>query len=686
MNFKKVLPLVGIISITILVFFPSLKGGYLSTWDDNLQILYNPDVLNISWLSIKNYFTSFYVHSYQPIASLSFGLEYYFFGNNPLIPHITNLVLHLLNIIVVFFLLNKITPQFKALNVFILAVFAIHPLQGELLGWISTRSTLVANFFVLLSCLYYIKYITIKDWSYKYLWFSLLFFVLSLLSKSSVIVLPIVLLSFDYLYGRKLSIVLLLEKTPFLVGSFAIGIVSLISRNVVESTSEVGFNAYYNLYEKLSISSQSVFLYLKKIFITDDLGIYYGYPIRIGVDGTIGFSFLIAPLFIVLIAVFCWIVYRNISEEHKRLWVFGFSFFLINIFIVINIISFGATFFAERYLYIGIIGILISISTLLHALIKNSPLLEYGVYALLVVFLFHLGIVSNDRASIWKSDLTLWTHVAKFKSQSSYPHKTLGRIYEKKENYEKAVNIYNNGIKTNPYNIDLYYWRALVIKEMGDLKYALKDLNRVIAGKHKLKGVAFHQKSLLFKQMNLKDSAQISLDSAKYYNVQEAMFEGENNPLNINRFQQIEKNTLKKIDSLIKVKNYESALENYETLTLIVPKNINYQLEKGKIESQLQKWNTAIQTFTKILESSPKNEIARLNRAYAYFIIKNNIDAIADYSFVIKDLRIDRGDIYYFRALAYFNNKQIQLGCRDIDKARKLESIIPSEIEDKICK
>ena len=186
------------------MFFPSLHGEYLSTCDDNLQILYNSDVLNISWQSIKNYFTSFYVHSYQPIASLSFGLEYYFFGNNPLIPHITNLVLHLLNIFVVFFLLNKITAQFKALNIFILAVFALHPLQGELLGWISTRSTLIANFFVLISCLYSIQYITVKNRSYKYLWFSLLLFVLSLLSKSSVIVLPIVLLSFDYLYKRKL--------------------------------------------------------------------------------------------------------------------------------------------------------------------------------------------------------------------------------------------------------------------------------------------------------------------------------------------------------------------------------------------------------------------------------------------------------------------------------------------------
>lgn len=683
MNFKKIIPLIGIIALTVIVFFPSLHGGYLN-WDDDIQILNNPDVINLSIESIKNYFTSFYIKPYQPLASLSFGLEYCFFGNNPLVPHITNLVLHLLNIIIVFFLLNRLVPQLKTLNIFILAVFAFHPLQGELLGWISTRSTLIANFFVLLSCLYYVKYIKVKNRSYKYLWFSLLFFVGALFSKASAIVLPFILLLIDYLFERRLSIKLLIEKIPFFIGSLAIGIISLVSREVVDSQS--GFSTYYNWHEKLSISSQSIFLYLNKSLLADDLFFFYGYPYRIGVDGNIAFSFLIAPLIIILIALFCWFVYRNISFDYKRLWVFGFVFFLINISIVINFISFTNSFLSERYMYIGVIGIFISISALLKAFIKNTPILRYGIYTVLVIFLFHLGRTSNERAGIWKSDLTLWTYVEKFKIQSSEPYRILGKIYAKNKNYDKAVSYYNNGIKINPYSTDLYYWRSMAIKEMGDLNYALKDLNRVIASKDKLKGDAFYQKALIFKKMNMKDSARISLDSAKTYNIQQAIFEDKNNPLNMNRFQQIEKNTLKKIDSLIKIKNYEKVLENYNTLILIIPNNIKYQIEKGKIESQLQKWNISIQTFTKILESSPKNEIARLNRAYAYFIVKKNIDAIADYSFVIKDLRIERGDVYYFRALAYFNNNQTQLGCKDIDKARKLGYIIPPEIEDKVCK
>ena len=680
MNIKRIGVLIGLLILTVVVFFPSLKGGYLN-WDDDMQILNNPDVLNLSFQSVKNYFTTFYVKSYQPLASLSFGLEYYFFGNNPLVPHSVNLIIHLLNIIVVYFLLINLVPKFKSLNVFIVAVFALHPLQGELIGWVSTRSTLIFSFFFLLSCLYYVKFLKKENTSNKYLWCSLLFFVLALFSKASAIVLPFILLLIDYLFERKLSIKLLVEKIPFFIGSLAIGIISLVSRDVVDS--ESGFSTYYSWYEKLSISSQSVFLYLKKSLFADDLFFFYGYPYRVTEDGNIGFSFLIAPLAILLIALFCLLVYRKLSQEYKRLWVFGFVFFMINIFIVINIISFTNSFFSERYMYIGVIGVYISISTLLHIFIKNTPLLKYGIYTILAIFLFHLASTSNDRAGIWKSDLTLWSYVEKFKIQSSEPYRILGKIYAKSNKHEKAVNYYNNGIQINPYSSDLYYWRSLSVLEMGDLKYALKDLNRVITSNDNLKGDAFYQKALIFKKMNLIDSAQVSLDSAKYYNVQQAIFKTDKNPLKIDQFQQLEKTSLKRIDSMIKINDLQNMIVEYEKLALFFPAKINYQIEKGKLESQLQKWDSSVKTFSKIIELAPSNKEARLNRAYGYFVVKKYRESIEDYTVVITTLKDGSGEVYYYRALAYFNNKQTNLGRSDLEKAKNLGFAIPKEIQDK---
>ena len=147
MKLKRIFPLLFIISCTIIIFFPVFQGDYLIGWDDDQQIINNPDVLHLSWESFRNYFSTFYVNSYQPLSLLSFGVEYYIFGKNPLVPHITNFLLHIANIVLVYLFLGKILSVKKYLLIFIVAVFAFHPLQTELLGWISTRSTLLSYFF-----------------------------------------------------------------------------------------------------------------------------------------------------------------------------------------------------------------------------------------------------------------------------------------------------------------------------------------------------------------------------------------------------------------------------------------------------------------------------------------------------------------------------------------------------------
>ncbi len=671
-----------IIIATIVVFFSALDGVYLN-WDDDQQIVNNADVLNLSWQSFKNYFTTFYVASYQPLASLSFGIEYYLFGNNPFVPHFTNLILHLFNVILVYSLLKRIITNQKVFLFFIVGAFAIHPFQAELLGWISTRSTLLCSSFLLLTCIQYQSYIIKKEHNKKHYWFALLLFTLSLLSKSTAVVLPFVLILFDYLYKRKFTLKLFLEKSLFFTGSIMIGIVSLISREVADS--QGSFNDYYTLYEKISISSFSVFQYLNKSFFPEDLVFFYGYPFKLIEGGSIELKFLLAPIWVAFIVLFCWIVYRKTSSETKRLWIFGVAFFIINIMIVVNVTTFSATFFAERYMYLAIIGVFLSIAFLAQILVKNTPILKNGVYIVLVIFLVTLALKTRERSSLWTTDFKLWSYIEKAKGQTSTPYRKLGQIYANKGNTNKAVEIYNNGIKINPYSIDLYYWRALSIIELGDLEYAKKDLSRVIASKHKLKGDAFYQKSLIFKKQNELDSARINIDSAKVYNNQLALFDGGVSP-SLNNFKTIESNILKRVDSFIRSKNFKEAIVSYDNLLMLMPKSTVYLLEKGKLEVQILQFKEAIDTFTKVLELDKQSKTARLSRAYIYTLTKQNTKSIEDYTYAIENFKNINGEVYYFRALAYFNSKQTQLGCIDIDKAKQIGYKIPSEIDDKICK
>jgi tetratricopeptide (TPR) repeat protein len=684
MSIKNKLPLIFILIITILVFFQSLGGEYLN-WDDNQQITNNQDVLNFSWRSIKNYFTNYYVKSYQPLASFSFGLEYYLFGNNSFVPHFTNLFLHILNIILVFFLIIKILPNRKILNFFVISVFAIHPFQGELLGWISTRSTLLFSFFFFISILNYIKYISNNKYKKKYFWYTLVFFLCSLFSKASAITLPLVLLAMDYLYKRKFTFKVFFEKIPFFIGSIIFGIVSLLSRDV--SNSNLQFDNYYSWYEKISISCYSVFLYLKKAFIADDFFFFYGYPYKIGADKFIDFSFLISPLWVVLIVVFCWFVYRRLEEINRRIWVFGIFFFLINIIIVINFTSFSATFFAERYMYLSILGVFISLSVLIKALIADTVIFKNGIYILLGLFLISLGIKSFDRSKIWNTDFSLWTNVEKNKGQNSTPYRKLGQIYEENEYHSKAIDIYNNGIKINPLSVDLYYWRALSIIKLGDLNYGIKDLDRVINARHELIGDAFYQKSLVYNKLGKFNNARIALDSAIFYNNQSAIFDNVKASTPLSIMEKAKNTILKRIDSFIKLNNFEEVEKGYENLLIVSPNNISYLIEVGKLESGSQKWGESIETFTKIISQEPDNKIGRLNRGYAYFSSKQNNKSIEDYTYVLNNIDKNNGEIYYYRALVFIQNNQMDLACNDILKAKKLGfNNFPIEINTNICK
>ncbi len=680
MKNKSWLVLSLIIVATIVVFFPALDGVYLNL-DDNQQITNNQDVLNLSWQSVKNYFTSFYVASYQPLASLSFGIEYYLFGENSLIPHIINLLLHLLNIILVYFLLRNITKN-QLINFFIVGVFAIHPLQAELLGWISTRSTLLYSSFFLLSSIYYIKYISKKH--QKYYWITLVFFVLSLFSKATAVIFPFLLLLFDYLFKRKFKLKVVLEKIPFFIGVIVIGMVSLVSRGVTENKGN--FDEYFSLYEKLSITSFSVFQYLQKSFFPEDLIFFYGYPIKLIETGTIDISFLLGPLWILLIGIFCWIIYKYSSKDNKRLWLFGLGFFLVNISIVVNVTSFSATYFAERYMYIAILGVFIALSILIQGLIKTSPILKNATYVLLGVFFIILAVKARERSSLWTTDLKLWSFVEKTGLQNSTPYRKLGQIYANKENHQKAVEIYNRGVKVNPYSADLYYWRALSIVSLGDLEYAKKDLGRVISSNDQLKGDAFYQKSLIFEKQGLLDSVKTNLDSARFYKIEKAIFDSRTLPTNFGQLEKAKQRILKRVDSLIQVIEYKKAISEYENLLLLSPDNPDVLLEKGKLEVQTNQLEKAITSFNKLLKLDSKNKIALLSRAYAFFNISEHKKAIKDYTFIINNFKDTTGEVYYFRGLSYLNSKMKLEGCNDINKSITLGFKVPEEIKSKCTK
>ncbi len=156
-NAYKYYILSGIILLTIIIYSKSIYGEFIN-WDDDVYITKNPDILNVSLNGLKNFFTNFYVFNYIPLTMLSFALEYKLFGLNPIAFHTNNLILHIVNIILVFILIYKIFKRTDIASITAL-FFAIHPMHVESVAWIAERKDVLYTLFYLLSLIFYVKYI-----------------------------------------------------------------------------------------------------------------------------------------------------------------------------------------------------------------------------------------------------------------------------------------------------------------------------------------------------------------------------------------------------------------------------------------------------------------------------------------------------------------------------------------------
>src|SRR3989339_423851 len=204
-----------ILIVTFISYHSSIKNDFVN-WDDNLYITGTNKIRELSLKSIVNFFTSF-------------DIEYKFFKLNPHAYHLTNLILHLINCLLVFWLIVLLSK--KASVSFIVALlFGIHPLHVESVAWISERKDVLYALFYLgsiISYIYYLKGETLhfiqgdskkqNDGGKKYYYYSIFLFLLSLLSKSMAVTLPFVLILTDYLNNKKINKNTLKEKIPFFI-------------------------------------------------------------------------------------------------------------------------------------------------------------------------------------------------------------------------------------------------------------------------------------------------------------------------------------------------------------------------------------------------------------------------------------------------------------------------------------
>jgi tetratricopeptide (TPR) repeat protein len=424
--------------------FISLDDGILITSNGTVQIF------NIH--SIWHAFTSYDPELYVPLTLFSYQLEHAVFGLNPVVFHTTNLLLHIGSALFLFqlarMLLGRDIPAFA-----VAALFAIHPLNTEAVMWAAARKDVLSTFFFLLTLFLYER--GVRHNRYSLIVWSIVTFTLALLSKATVLMLPLILILLDWLSHRRVSIQSIIAKWPWfsLSGIFAIIAFFGKTRNL----------SSLSPFDLLLIGLKSVVFYLQKLLWPAPLSVVYEQSLPI--SQTDPQFFVPALIVLALIAV-------AVALRKHRIIPFGIAFFLLSVFPnFFNVWKNGMLFFAsDRYAYVASIGIFFIVAWLFSRTEKFSAMIPAVVTGLLCIVLLP---VSYAQSLVWRDSETLYRHALTTSPTSPMLLVNLGNELVQSKRIDEGITLFQKAIQVMPNNVTALTNIGNLLKLRGDRAGAL---------------------------------------------------------------------------------------------------------------------------------------------------------------------------------------------------------------------
>ena len=449
---------------------------------NNSHIKHGLDEESVSWA-----FTTFTNGNWHPLTWFSHIVDFKLFGLNPAGPHAVNLLLHIVNALLLFWVLWRATG-YQGRSLMVAALFALHPMNVESVAWIAERKNLLSMGFFLLALGAY-RWYALRPGSKRYGVVALLY-ACGLMAKPQVITFPLVVLLWDYwplrrmqihsveprqgMPGRRLSF-LLREKLPLLALSAASAIVTLKAQ---AAGGAVSHPAWHLRLENAIVSYSK---YLVKAVWPVHLAPIYVYP-----DGPLGFVRVMGALSLLLgITALVW--------RGRRLGYLpvGWLWFLGTLVPMIGVVQVGRQAMADRYAYLPFVGLFLMICwgacDFLGGLRQNRSWeaggrrLVRAEAALGIAALLPLAILTHTQVEHWKSNVGLWQYTIQVTGGNYVAEGNLGVALEKEgkpidaiPHFFKAIALYPSD-PTGNIEIAMYYQR------MGMLPEAIAQDKTVLA-------------------------------------------------------------------------------------------------------------------------------------------------------------------------------------------------------------
>lgn len=597
--------MLAILVVTVLAYLPALENGF-TNWDDNSYVLENPLIRNLDWETCKALFVGpdkFFMGNFHPLTMLSLALDYQIAGFEPWIYHLTNLLLHLLSTALVFFLVHRMFSN-VTLALIVAGLFGVHPIHVESVVWVSERKDVLYTTFYLAALLAYVRYL--DEQRPRFYLLALFLFVSSLLAKGQAVALSVTLVAIDLFRERPLlDRKVILEKAPFFALSLGFGIVAIVAQ---QQSGAVAEGSTFDVSERLLFACYGFVQYLIKLLAPTDLAAIYPYPARI--EGGLPLSFWFYPLpALAILAGFVLAVRRSKPVA------FALAFFIINIFLVLQLLPVGNAIMADRYAYVPSIGFFLLIALGYRFAVQHRASMQTPLSVTLVVYLSVLAFGTHAQSQVWYSSITLWNDVITKYPGAVSAWNNRGAIRRKNKNFKGAIADYNQALRVDPEHAKAYNNR-------GACKFHLKDYTGAIAD---------YDQAIRLKPGYTK--AYRNRSNAHFY-----------------------------------LGNFEQAIADLNVVLQHRPNDANALFNRGVNNLRLGRFTSAAADFKRAIERNPGNDKAYFYVALALERAGNLQAAVAAYDKAIK-LKPRASELYFRRGLIRVKVGNNLSGCQDLRKA-----------------
>ena len=686
-----------ILLIVFACYLPALKNQFL-LWDDKSYIIENQVVKKISLENTVDYFTHSYVNTYVPVTMLVWNIEYQFYGEKPLGYILLNILLHLCNTLLVYFLVRQwFKNEFVAL--ICMALFGLHPIHVESVAWITERKDVLYTFFFFLSLYQYGKFreatsadgFSREAWRQKNFLFSVLFFFLSLLSKGQAVVLPLILILLDYFEKRKLfSKQQLIEKGPLFLLSVIFGSLAIWFQR---SSYGGGWHTYvFGIYDKILLSSFAFVQYILNLLVP--LKLSAGYPLPVpGRPLPAEFPFMLI-LFLLFISGMIFLLWK------RNRFGFALAFFFINLILVLDHSSVGKLLMADRFVYVASLGLFLCLAFGLDKLKTDLPAGKYLVYLLIIPYLFLLSMTCYSRCKVWKNEETLFLDALKKYPYNPVICNEIGAYYLHQKEYETALHYYLRGVQQYPGYSDIIINRGLCYYYLDSLPQSMRDITRGLwmnpsvcegwqyRGRTRIKmkdytgavhdfnnpiklskgkfAVAYLNRASAYLRM---DSLEPALCDCEYY---------------IHKYPENPGGYYTRAQVRERMKNLAGAQSDYEKAVKLDPEDTDFLYALAGFRSEtLHDMNGSFEVLLQVVAIDPKHYQAWNDLGVIYYM-RGDIQAAIEsftrsirYSKTYLQPRLNRG-------MLYMNLGQAEQAKEDISEAKRLGAIIPEEVRTRL--